>query len=89
MADITMMKHGQDAPATQNRGSYPINGLFVTRALQNNQCGYLSSLDAIGNHHCLWIDIPEERLFGSNLLPPTKPKARRLKMENLCTVKKC
>jgi len=88
MADITLKKHRQDALATQNRGSYPIDGLFATRALQNHQCGYLSGLDAIGDHRCLWIDIPEVQIFGSNLPPTMKPKARWLKMEDPCIVKK-
>jgi len=88
MANIMLMKHGQEAPATQNRGNYPIDRLFATRALQNHQCGYLSGLDAIGDHRCLWIDIPEERLFSSNLPLLTKPKARRLKMEDPHTIKK-
>jgi len=87
MTDVTLMKHGQAAPATQNRGSYPIDGLFATRVLQNQQCGYLSSLDAIGDHCCLWIDILEERIFGTNQPPPTKQKARWLKTEDPCIVK--
>ena len=53
MAEVILVKHGQDAPPTQNRGSYPIDGLFATRVIQNHQCRHLSGLDAIGDHQCL------------------------------------
>jgi len=45
--EIVTAKHGQEAPLTQNHGSYPINRLFSTRAIQNNQCRYLRGLDTI------------------------------------------
>jgi len=79
MTEEILAKHGQEAPLTQNRGSYPINGLFATQAIQHNQCGCLSGLDAIGDHRCLWIDIPESWLFGSTMLAIIPPKQDDLK----------
>jgi len=88
MTKIIINKHGQDAPPTQNHSSYLINGLFITRAILNSQCGYLNGLNAIGNHRCLWIDIPETHIFGTTMSAVQAPKARQLKTEDLWTVKK-
>jgi len=89
MTKIIIAKHGQEAPLTQNCRSYPIDGLFATRAIQNNQCRYLSGLDTIGDHRCLWIDIPEIRIFRSIMSATQAPKARSvLKTEDPQIVKK-
>ena len=73
--------HGEDAPATYNRGSKPIDGMFITPSLLDAvQCGYLAFGDApgVGDHRVLWLDIPASILFGNNLKPTTY-QARRLK----------
>jgi len=87
MTKILIAKHRQEAPPTQNHGSHPINGLFATRAIQNSQCRYLSGLDVIGDHRCLWIDIPETCIFRTTMSVPQAPKARWLKTEDLWIVK--
>jgi len=61
---------------TYNQGSYPIGGLFTTRVLQNTQCNYLSSLDMIGDHQCLQVDLPKYQTFGTNMPPVVSPKER-------------
>jgi len=76
MTEILIKKHSNNAPPTQNRGSYPIDKLFATRVILNSQCSYLSGLDAIGNHMCLWIDIPEVRIFGTTMLVAQTLKVR-------------
>jgi len=74
MSEAILVAHGQDAPPTQNHGSHPIDGIFTTGAIQNNPCRYLSSLDAIGDHQCLWMDIPKIGLFGNAAPAITGPK---------------
>ncbi len=88
MTEILTKKHGNKAPPTQNRGSYPIDGLFATRTILHSQCCYLSGLDAIGNHRCLWINIPEVQIFGTTMPAAHALKARWLKTEDPQTVKK-
>jgi len=88
MTQILIRKHGNNAPPTQNWGSYPIDRLFITRAILNSQCGYLSGLNAIGDHRCLWIDIPETCIFRTTMLVAQASKARQLKTEDPWIVKK-
>jgi len=88
MTKAILAKHGQDAPPTQNWGSYPIDGIFATWANLNTTCRYLSGLDAIGDHHCFWIDLPETHIFGTTMPVITTLKGRWLKMEDPHIVKK-
>jgi len=74
MSELIITKHGPVAPPTHNQGSVPIDGLFATRALHNTQCGYLSRLEAIGDHQCLWIDLLEHQTFGTQMPSVVKSK---------------
>ena len=81
--------HGQNAPPTHQCGSKAIDGIFVTNGLLGHPSSYLSSLDGIaGDHHCLWINLPEHWLFGGNMLVIIRPGARQLKSDSLCTCKR-
>jgi len=60
---------------------------FSTWVLHNTPYGYLSGLDAIGDHQCLWVDLTETQTFGETILPLILPWAEWLKMENPYTVK--
>jgi len=61
-------------PTNTQLGKLPHQWPFATRALQNTQCGYVSRLEAIGNHHCLWIDLPKYQTFGTNMPSVVTPK---------------
>jgi len=87
MTEIIITKHGQEAPPTHNHSSIPIDEIFATRTLHNTQCGYLSRLDTIGDHRCVWIDIPEQQTFRNHMPKVVKPKQCHLKMEDPCTIK--
>jgi len=88
MTEVILSTHGQEVPPTQNRGSYPIYGIFATRAIHMTSCGYASRLDTIRDHQCLWIDLNKTNLFGNTTLAIISPKAGRLKKtEDPCTVK--
>jgi len=73
MSKSIVAAHRHAAPPTQNHGSYPIHGIFTTQAIRNHTCGYLSGLDAIGDHRCLWINFLETGLFGNNALEIISP----------------
>ena len=51
--------------------------------------GYLTFGRLIGNHRCLWMDIPNGLIYGFNHPPPTQPNARRLKIKDHRSVKRC
>jgi len=65
----------------------PNDGIFTTWVIQNTSCRYLSGLNAIGDHQCLWIDIPETNIFGTTM-PITTAKVQRLKKEDPRIIKK-
>jgi len=70
-------------PPTHNRGSKPIDGIFITPGLLGHPCGYLGGLEAIaGDHQCLWIDIPEAWVFGDTSPMGSPAKARQLKSDD-------
>jgi hypothetical protein len=55
LLEILTETHGLDGPSTYNRGSAPIDGIFVSPSLQGIWCGY----DKFEwDHRLLWIDIP-------------------------------
>jgi len=64
LAEAVTTQHGPNAPNTHNRGSTPINGIFLTPDLtQNITSGYLAFGEGIlSDHQAVWIDIPVEAL---------------------------
>jgi len=68
-------QHGIQGPNTYNRGTNPIDGIFIpTHLLQEVTSGYLTFREGIpSNHQALWLDIPIAAL-GWFTVP--KPKAR-------------
>jgi hypothetical protein len=58
MREVTMEFHGDEGPTTYNRGSKPIDGIFMTQDLYIVQGGYMPFGMGIGSdHRCLWLDI--------------------------------
>jgi hypothetical protein len=63
MADLGMREvltefHGDEGPRTYNRGSKPINGIFMTQDLYIVQGGYMTfGMDIGSDYRCLWLDI--------------------------------
>ena len=68
MKDIIMARHGDKAPSTCIDGSLPIDGIFATAAINIVQGGYTSFADRVQgqrtDHHCLWVDISIQEVFG-------------------------
>jgi hypothetical protein len=77
LTEAASTRAGEDTPATQKRGSRPIDGIFLSSTLSTINSGYV---DAGSDHLCVWVDIAYEAAFGYNPPPCKKPQARRLKM---------
>jgi len=88
MTEAILNWHGQDAPPTYQCGSKAIDSIFVTNGLLGHPSGYLSGLaDVSGDHHCLWIDLPEQWFFGGNMPVIVWPGAWQLKSDDPRTCK--
>jgi len=83
MTEAITNQHGPDAPPTHQLGSQAIDGLFVTPSLLGQRCSYLGGLDGVtGDHRALWLDLPEQWLFGGSMPPIIRAGAHRLKSDN-------
>jgi hypothetical protein len=73
MADLGMREvitefHGDACPRTYNRGSKPIDGIFITQDLCIAQGGYIPFGMGIGSDHiCMWIYILTRLLMRQEL----------------------
>jgi hypothetical protein len=79
LTEILTHTHGLDGPSTYNRGSTPINGIYVTPTQRGIRCGYDKF---VWDHRLLWIEIPLTVAFGHNLPPIVRATGRRLKCED-------
>jgi len=68
--DAVMTQHGNDAPNTHNRGSAPIDGIFLlAQLIPTIQSGYLAFGEGIpSDHQLIWVDVPVAALGW--LAPP-------------------
>ena len=84
MVELLTHTHGNSAPATYQRGSHPIDGIFVSSSLLPDlACGYFPfGSGTSSDHRCLWVDIPLARAFGHVLPPFASYNARRLKFQD-------
>ena len=80
LIELNLTRH-DSPPFSYIRGSTTIDGLYVSPALTDCECGFLPFL---GDHRPLWIDIPFSLVFGNITIP--LPKARRLKLQDPRTV---
>jgi len=86
MTEAILHWHGQDVPPTHQCGLKAINGIFVMNGLLGYPSRYLSGLAGVsGNHHCLWMDLPEQWLFGGSIPVIVWPGAHWLKLDDPCT----
>ena len=89
LIDAILSLHTAPSPATHNRGSNTIDGIFVTatlRALSGGFCMFNKML--LSDHRALWIDIPLVALLGFEMPNIVTPSARRLKLNDPRVVKK-
>lgn len=81
-------KHGNSGPGTHNRGSDPIDEIFISQTLQVTKAGYLAHGEGIGDHRAIWIDITKASALGEKLPELPSYRARRLKCHDPRTVKR-
>jgi len=77
LVDAITSQHGQCGPNTHNRGSTPIDGIFIPPSLLPHvTSGYLAFSEGIpSDHRALWIDIPLSALGWFIVPEPTPLKA--------------
>ena len=76
--ESVMKKHNCPTPATQNRGSTTIDGIFVSKALRIFASGFSDFGDGPGDHRTVFVDIPKLDIEGHDLSPIQQLPRRRL-----------
>ena len=84
LIDPIKLKHSHlDPPIIQNRGSYQIDGIFVSPKLRNIiRGGWTAFGDGIGDHRAGFIDIRVNDIVGAHKLDIIPRNARRLTCED-------
>jgi len=69
--------HPSNTPPTHQRGSHPIDGIFIAPQLLEKAAGrYLSFGDAIlSDHHTIWLDLHLPEVCPSQQKTHIKPQA--------------
>ena len=74
--------------STHQRGSDPIDGIFISANLNVEASGYLPFGEGSSDHRGLWIKVKEEDLFGYNMEKVQPASIRRLKLHDPRVVKR-
>ena len=80
--------HGKDAPETSQRGSHPIDEIFVSTGINVKRGGFLEHAHLPTDHRAVWIEINQDDILGANAAEIPKAQGRRLKCKDPRTVKK-
>lgn len=89
LTDVIMSTHGStQAPATYNRGSKPIDGIFCSSTIPVQACGYLPFGAFPLDHRGLWIDVLYENAFGYKIPRCIQPAAQKLQCKDPRVVSK-
>ena len=65
-------------PATHQRGSRPIDGIFASPESQIERAGWLPPEESPGDHRAGCVDVKWTSLLGEDVLKVARPDARRL-----------
>ena len=82
---ITGRHNNQPPLATCNRGSKPIDGIYVSNTIMIQKGGYCPCNTFPSDHRALWIELTMSNLCGNNMAPIIHPQARRLKCNDPTT----
>jgi hypothetical protein len=89
MREALLHQHGNNAPATFNGGSDPIDRIFVSPSIDIIIGGYFEfGFCPFTDHRGLWIDIHYQNTFGHVMPPVITAPTQRLKIQDPRTVKK-
>ena len=69
-------------PATQQRGTFPIDGIFVSNTIHPLRKGFLPFGEFPSNHRAIWADISFDNAFGHKIPKIIILQARRLKCDD-------
>jgi hypothetical protein len=83
-----IQRHGREGPETYQRGSVPIDEIFISKNIGVEKCGYLPHGTNCSDHRAIWIDINKISVLGSKLPDIPYYQARRLKCQDPRVVKK-
>mmetsp|Transcript_2278 Transcript_2278/g.3284 ORF Transcript_2278/g.3284 Transcript_2278/m.3284 type:complete len:152 (+) Transcript_2278:90-545(+) len=87
LKEAIINKYKGTPPATHNRGSHTIDGIFVSCGLEIESGGYLGFGEGIPSDHCAaWVDIAYSNGLGHPLPPISRPKACRLQCNDPRTI---
>ena len=86
--DVLQTKYGTCPITYQRSAEDPLDCCFGDSSLKIKRGGCLAFGRLIGDHRGIWIDIPNELIFGFNPPPLTHPNARRLKTKDPRCVKR-
>ena len=81
LKEIIIDRHGTMAPNTYNKGSRPIDGIFVSPTVRIRQGGY-DTFNEFTDHRLLWIDVEVNAIFGEYMYRSKRPDARRLRYDD-------
>ena len=81
--------HNMELPATHDRGSKTISGIFVSPTMQSTRAGILEHGCGIeGDHRNMFIDVEELNFLGDDLYAIPPPAQRRLQLFDSRVVKR-
>ena len=66
---------------TSQRGSTPIDGIFLSHSLTQTQAGYFPFGTFHSDHRALWVDIDHNQIFGFKQIKHHSVSARRLQSQ--------
>ena len=72
-----MMNRYGAGPATHNRGSTTIDGIYIPKGMEIVQGGYISEKDSPGDHRFIWIDLTKSDVVGEEMDQRTPAVMRR------------
>lgn len=81
-------RHGHMCPATQHRGSEPIDDIFISADIKVKKSGYMEFGDGPGDHRGIFADICQDSLFGGEFHKIHRIPARRLVCTNIQVVER-
>ena len=82
MVDTLATKHGKCPITYQRSASDPLDCIFSEPIIHLREGGCLPFSRLISDHRGVWIEIPNELIFGYNLPTLSHPNARRIKIKD-------